>query len=1230
MTAHAASGVSFHETKKLEPRCSCLEASVSVIMTSKHKRPNYHITNNTQPQPSKRTKFSSPKDPAPVSIQHPTLGLYYSRIFSLRDFLLSRLPNASKSRRRKFLDAGNAPVVQCLEDPNIPAEDTAKNHFRTGSSADSDNSLTIVLDRTLVCTNHAPSSRHFETRAKDFEVFSQHISSAAVSTLGQGVTSQSELVDFAIWLLFHRVHRNAHRPPHLLCHGYLRATNHRHVNEDHCAVAGVPGIVSHYPNGNVNVLKGAIWADILALLGKSGEEIMLDILLECSLFAMVPGGRDNYYQISGTPLTDLRPLTNAAPVENQLGTIRLTKSTTTRRLAKDEQSVLNSPAAITFVRSRMLYARPALNAKGRVTFGLRHIHALNRYSDSTSLYQTIRLMKYIFPKQFRLHNAFTSKVEHKETVQPFKDYTLREQEIAQQERKLELRPPLVQKSKQHIPKRLREEPVELVRKLQQRNSRLSYRELLEHHCSRAPRSLNMQTPAPTICRPSKPTKRPRHGRLSAGQNSTDTPSELPKTPSPATTSTIEGPNPILVNLATSQAQVSAYCRSILSRLIPDGFWGKGEARHQNKAIIMRNIDRFVKLRKFESLSLHAVSQGLKLNTISWLAPPSTTPKKMALSDMRKRREIFLEFLYYVFDSLLIPLVRSNFHVTESNIHQNRLFYFRHDVWREATEPVMANLKLSMFEEVPASKAKKMLEARMLGFSQIRLLPKANGLRPITNLRRRVTKLQNGKVALGRSINSVMTPVFNMLELEKRKQLGRIGNALFSVGDMYPKLKTFRNRLQATGAASEHLYFVKCDVKSCFDTIPQWKVVKLMEDIASEDVYRIARHAEVRSTREYHCRGDQNRKTYKPARKFISTARTATDFSKFDDFVADGRAADTRYTVFVDSIVQQAKIKEELLDLLEEHVQRNIIKVGKKFFRQKAGIPQGSVLSSLLCNFFYSELEKEHLGFLDDDNSILLRLIDDFLLITTNKNHAIRVMHILHDGVKEYGVEVNPAKSLVNFTLAINGRQLPRPPNINLFPYCGNLINTRTLEITKDRDRRRGTTLADALTVETSKTPGRIFYRKALNAFKIQTHKMFLDTNFNSPATVLLTIYENFLEAAMKYYRYIKSLTNTTQPHLHLLTSTIRDLVNLAFVLVKTKHKSARDCDYHCAVNKRQVAWLASKAFRHILGRKQSRYREVLVWLDGAIGDAMPEGGKELLMMNRIVRQGDEVFRGYKY
>lgn len=443
--------------------------------------------------------------------------------------------------------------------------------------------------------------------------------------------------------------------------------------------------------------------------------------------------------------------------------------------------------------------------------------------------------------------------------------------------------------------------------------------------------------------------------------------------------------------------------------------------------------------------------------MTWLHPAHVKHSlKIAASDFQKRKEILLELLYYVFDSVLIPLIRSNFHVTESNVHQNRLFYFRHDVWRTLTEPVMASFKLTMYEEIKTVKAKKLLDARALGFSQIRLLPKSNGVRPITNLRRRVTKLQNGKVTLGRSINSIMAPVFNVLDFEKKKRPGLVGSALFSVGDMYPKLKAFAQTVQKDTIPSRSYYFAKADAKSCFDTIPQQDIVRLMKQIASEEDYRIARHAEIKCSDTHGYGSAMNSINFKPARKFLSTAKAATDFQSFDEFIGAGLGTAKKNTVFVSSIVQTLQQKGKTLDLLQDHIERNIIKIGKKFFRQKSGIPQGSVLSSLLCNYFYAELEKECLGFLEEDQSILLRLIDDFLLITTNKDHAKEFLQVMHNGVEKYGVEVNPAKSVANFDVVINGSQVPCLQEGTEFPYCGNSINTRTLEITKDRDRRKGT------------------------------------------------------------------------------------------------------------------------------------------------------------------------------
>lgn len=58
-----------------------------------------------------------------------------------------------------------------------------------------------------------------------------------------------------------------------------------------------------------------------------------------------------------------------------------------------------------------------------------------------------------------------------------------------------------------------------------------------------------------------------------------------------------------------------------------------------------------------------------------------------------------------------------------------------------------------------------------------------------------------------------------------------------------------------------------------------------------------------------------------------------------------------------------------------------------------------------------------------------------------------------------------------------------------------------------------------------------------SAFKIQTHRMFCDTTFNSLNTVLATIYQNFLESAMKFYRYERCISAVSAPTAALLTRT---------------------------------------------------------------------------------------------
>ncbi len=70
-------------------------------------------------------------------------------------------------------------------------------------------------------------------------------------------------------------------------------------NDDHGALLGIPGIALHYPNSHVGTLKRRPWSDLPSLLGKDGEQIMLDLLLECAVYAGVENGQGNFYQLSG-------------------------------------------------------------------------------------------------------------------------------------------------------------------------------------------------------------------------------------------------------------------------------------------------------------------------------------------------------------------------------------------------------------------------------------------------------------------------------------------------------------------------------------------------------------------------------------------------------------------------------------------------------------------------------------------------------------------------------------------------------------------------------------------------------------------------------------------------------------------------------------------------------------------------------------------------------------------
>ena len=64
--------------------------------------------------------------------------------------------------------------------------------------------------------------------------------------------------------------------------------------------------------------------------------------------------------------------------------------------------------------------------------------------------------------------------------------------------------------------------------------------------------------------------------------------------------------------------------------------------------------------------------------------------------------------------------------------------------------------------------------------------------------------------------------------------------------------------------------------------------------------------------------------------------------------------------------------------------------------QKKGIAQGSILSTLLCNYYYGNMEAEELVVKGDE--LLMRQVDDFLFVTPHLENARLFLGKLQQGI----------------------------------------------------------------------------------------------------------------------------------------------------------------------------------------------------------------------------------------
>jgi hypothetical protein len=738
-------------------------------------------------------------------------------------------------------------------------------------------------------------------------------------------------------------------------------------------------------------------------------------------------------------------------------------------------------------------------------------------------------------------------------------------------------------------KRLGESGISVCEAIQQGHARCDYHRLLERYC-----------PLPaTACKK----------RSMAARNS-----------NPVESSSVS--LPALAQAFTPAEKVASFLTAVLRRVFPPAFWGS----ELNFLRILETVQTFVRLRRKEQLANKTLMKGLRVTKMHWLVGGRTTSSntsRMARTDHQATTTLALSVMRWLFRSFIIPLLRSNFYVTETEMSAQQIVFYRKPVWSMFRSLSMSKLLQKQFVEIQGPEAAFRAQTQKLGFSRLRLLPKATGVRPIAQLSMRVglADLLNRHLnrptlvpparAYGsdrfRSTNAVLDELFQVLKYECKRKPTLYGAGLDSLGEFYPRYRQFITAVkQARTSTSKELgiFFASVDIEKCYDNIQQDHLLDVTRKELSEDFYLIQQTKLIRPPDRNQTCVQMNKKHIGPPEAYHPLHPAAVGFK-----------GQSTGSVYVNTVKCSLVKKENILALLDEHLRSNLLVVAgrysDRYLVQANGISQGSVLSTLLCNLYYADVEKRILceryfrsGWTNDSRdadvpgsiNLLTRLVDDFIFISTSQDELTTFLTRMKRGNPEFGAKINEEKTVVSTTVhdGTDSAQQAGSNNVGdnrdkscsglrMFPWCGMLFSTHTGEVFLDYSRFANGKTRDALTVDRAGAEGSKLPLRMQAFVRPRCLPILFDSAINGLKAVITNYYQMMLLGAVKTAEYLRSseISFTNKANTDFFLRCIEQLSSMALGLIRRGLKQlsfgSAGCDKF-SLSTRTTSWLCWRAF----------------------------------------------------
>ena len=672
----------------------------------------------------------------------------------------------------------------------------------------------------------------------------------------------------------------------------------------------------------------------------------------------------------------------------------------------------------------------------------------------------------------------------------------------------------------------------------------------------------------------------------------------------------------LIAQCSNRENVVSFFKSVLVAVFPIDFFGSTH----NLEIILKCVGNFLTFRKKEQMPLKQIMKGIRISDVPWLFGPSRTKakRKRPRTDHEIATTLMQNAMRWLYCHFLIPLVRSTFYCTDTEFTGDELSYYRKPVWSKIRNTALKQLK-HQFKKVHRTNIASTLKNNSLSCSGLRLLPKPKGIRPIALLCKQerhlfdTLGLKRSSWEISRSTNQALGQVFDVLTYERKLQQHRYGTGMLGLHEIHRRLLDF---LQTDRSDNSEFYFVSLDIRRCYDNINQQHLSELLESIINSDSYAL-QECTVLSP----C-NNSSKVLHKKVKSIGATGNVI-------NFIEESKKCAKSYnnTVCIDKVRCNVARKTDLLNLLREHLSRNLLAIrdtsGPQLLLQTSGIPQGSILSSMLCNYYYGDMEKWLLDGVFDgsprSSHLLIRLIDDMLLITDKEKVARAFLQKLTIGSEKFGVQINKAKTRTSHELNLKSESFQSntvskscPLNANgkhLFPYCGLLIDTKSCEVQIDYGRFEETKALNSLVANRVQKEGMSFSVKLRSFVKPRCAPVLFDPRINSGSKILFNFHQTMTMCAIKSYHYIISaLDGGISSNEQFIYDNIIRVITFTQSLIqdnlrKTLMKARKDGDTtkYRSLENLDVLFLGTHAFESVfrhtarnefvkLGTKLMRYR----------------------------------------